>query len=186
MSKVPSALTDMFERNQKHAESRKGIPTLMQMHNRQRTPDDGVMIITCADPRLNPYAIFGLDETAQQRFPVVIRNAGGRTFDALRSIAVLDAIGSPSTIVVMHHSDCGMTHFHDADVKNILLSRTEDPAERKWIENTKYGEMLGPPEDSIREDVTLLRNSPFVRKETQIVGVKYDVFKGTVEVINVP
>lgn len=37
-----------------------------------------------------------------------------------------------------------MTHFHDADVKNILLSRTEDPAERKWIENTKYGEMLGP------------------------------------------
>lgn len=34
--------------------------------------------------------------------------------------------------------------------------------------------------------MTLLRNSPFVRKETQIVGVKYDVFKGTVEVIDVP
>lgn len=46
----------------------------MQMHNRQRTPDDGVMIITCADPRLNPYAIFGLDETAQQR--KILRPAG--------------------------------------------------------------------------------------------------------------
>ncbi len=35
---------------------------------------------------------------------VIIRNAGGRTFDVLRSVAVLDTIGAPATIVVMHHS----------------------------------------------------------------------------------
>ena len=35
---------------------------------------------------------------------VIIRNAGGRTFDVLRSLAVLDTIGKPATIVVMHHS----------------------------------------------------------------------------------
>jgi carbonic anhydrase len=34
----------------------------------------------------------------------MVRNAGGRTMDAIRTIAVLQSIGQPSTIVVMHHT----------------------------------------------------------------------------------
>lgn len=34
----------------------------------------------------------------------MIRNAGGRAFDAIRSIAVLQTIGSIGTLVVMHHT----------------------------------------------------------------------------------
>jgi hypothetical protein len=34
----------------------------------------------------------------------MVRNAGGRVFDALRTLAVLQTIGAPGTIAVMHHT----------------------------------------------------------------------------------
>ncbi len=34
----------------------------------------------------------------------MVRNAGGRAFDAIRTLAVLQTIGNPGTIVVMHHT----------------------------------------------------------------------------------
>ena len=34
----------------------------------------------------------------------MIRNAGGRAFDAIRTLSVLQTIGQPGTIVVMHHT----------------------------------------------------------------------------------
>lgn len=36
--------------------------------------------------------------------PVVIRNAGGRVSDAMRTVCVMQAIIEPSWIVVMHHT----------------------------------------------------------------------------------
>jgi len=40
----------------------------------------------------------------------IIRNAGGRASDALRSIATLDAIAGIAAIVVVHHTgECGTT-----------------------------------------------------------------------------
>ena len=34
----------------------------------------------------------------------MVRNGGGRAFDAIRTLSVLQTIGEPSTIVVMHHT----------------------------------------------------------------------------------
>ena len=34
----------------------------------------------------------------------MVRNAGGRAFDAIRTLAVLQTIASPGAIVVMHHT----------------------------------------------------------------------------------
>jgi hypothetical protein len=34
----------------------------------------------------------------------MVRNAGGRAFDAIRTLSVLQTIGAPGTIVVMHHT----------------------------------------------------------------------------------
>lgn len=35
---------------------------------------------------------------------IMARNAGGRALDAMRTLAVLQTIGAPGTIVVMHHT----------------------------------------------------------------------------------
>jgi carbonic anhydrase len=34
----------------------------------------------------------------------MVRNAGGRVIDAMRSLTVLQTIGAPGTIVVIHHT----------------------------------------------------------------------------------
>jgi hypothetical protein len=40
----------------------------------------------------------------------IIRNGGGRTSDALRSILDLDALGAMGTVIVIHHT--GKRSFH--------------------------------------------------------------------------
>jgi carbonic anhydrase len=101
----------------------------------------------------------------------MVRNAGGRAFDAIRTLSVLQTIGNPGTIVVMHHTgkisfddcpsltplifpwplpnrpicsdmelpDCGLTHYHDADIKKALFEI--DPGSRELIEASKFGEI---------------------------------------------
>jgi carbonic anhydrase len=71
----------------------------------------------------------------------MVRNAGGRVFDAVRTLAVLQTIGNPGTIVVMHHTDCGMTHFHDNTIKEALLQIA--PEEKESIEDPRFGEITG-------------------------------------------
>ena len=94
----------------------------MQMVNAMRGAGAGVLVVSCSDPRINPYHILGIDTTLRKSLPLscelhvqgaeanwsvgatMIRNAGGRVFDAIRTLAVLQNIGSPGTIVVIHHT----------------------------------------------------------------------------------
>lgn len=71
----------------------------------------------------------------------MIRNAGGRVLDALRTLTALQTIGAPGTIVVMHHTDCGMSHFHDADIKAALGELA--PEEKETIGGMEFGEIKG-------------------------------------------
>ncbi|KAF2800965.1 carbonic anhydrase [Melanomma pulvis-pyrius CBS 109.77] len=135
----------------------------------------GVVVLSCSDPRLNPYQILGIDPTLKA---TMVRNAGGRVFDAIRTLAVLQTIGQPGTIAVMHHTDCGMTHFHDVDVKKALVELA--PQEKEVIEASKFGEIT----TSIRVDIALLKASPLIRKDTQIVGLKYDISTGELSVVD--
>lgn len=43
----------------------------------------------------------------------IIRNAGGRTSDVMRSLVDLDAVGSVETVIVIHHTDCGMSQMDE-------------------------------------------------------------------------
>lgn len=38
-------------------------------------------------------------------------------------------------------------------------------------------------EDSVREDIDALRGSPFIKKGTQLIGMKYDVETGKVTIV---
>jgi carbonic anhydrase len=88
-----------------------------------RASKAGVIILSCSDPRLNPYQIMGIDSTLGKcpdalsprlrdmetgclllTGGTMVRNAGGRVFDAIRSLSVLQTIGDARTIVVMHHT----------------------------------------------------------------------------------
>ncbi|RDW58510.1 carbonic anhydrase-2 [Coleophoma crateriformis] len=169
-------LSELLARNSKFSQTYQAPPGLLQMAKAIRSSGAGVIILSCADPRLNPYQIFGVDSTIKG--VTMVRNAGGRALDAIRTISVLQTIGNPKTIVVLHHTDCGMSHFHDAEVRKALIQIA--PQEEETIKATQYGEIAGSIEESIQEDVNLLKASPFVTPGTTLVGLKYDISTGVV------
>jgi carbonic anhydrase len=93
-------------------------------------------------------------------------------------------------------ADCGLTHYKDEDIKNKLLEIA--PKEKDLIDKSNFGEIAGSYvkscqlsprvivdsfcsiEESLREDIALLKASPLIRKDTQIVGLKYDINTGVV------
>ncbi|KAL6872979.1 carbonic anhydrase [Trichoderma novae-zelandiae] len=173
---APRLVDELLNRNSKIAEDYKAPPALVPMAEVARQSGGGTLIISCSDPRLNPYEVFGIDATI--RGVSMIRNAGGRAMDAVRTISVLQTIAHSKTVVVLHHTDCGMTHFHDARVREALIRIA--PQEKETINATKYGEITGSIEESVEEDVAALSSSPFILPGTSIVGLKLDIFTGVV------
>lgn len=77
-----------------------------------------------------------------------------------------------------------MTHFHDPDVKKTLLEFS--PQDKENIEAAKFGGITASIEDSVREDVALLKASAWIRPNTQIVGLKYDISTGLLSEVTGP
>src|SRR5262249_16233343 len=76
-------------------------------------PRRHVAILTCMDARLHPQKFLGLELGDAH----VIRNAGGRaSADAIRSLAISERLLGTTEIVVIHHTDCGMLTFQNADL----------------------------------------------------------------------
>ena len=89
--------------SQTQSKVHQGLPPLIPMIEAARQAGlETAIILSCSDPRLNPYAIFGIDPSI--RGISMVRNAGGRAMDAIRSISVLQTIASAKTLVVLHHT----------------------------------------------------------------------------------
>src|SRR5438270_6917184 len=74
-------------------------------------------VVTCMDARLDPARFLGLAEGDAH----VIRNAGGRaSADALRSLIISQQLLGTSEVVVIHHTDCGMLTFGNAELQGRL------------------------------------------------------------------
>ncbi|KAF9775604.1 hypothetical protein IL306_006286 [Fusarium sp. DS 682] len=80
-------------------------------------------------------------------------------------------------ILVVHHNDCGMSHFSDEDIRAAMLKIA--PEKEEIIKITKYGEIdNGSIEKSLNHDIAFLRDSPFVLPGTQVIGLAYDIKTG--------
>src|SRR6266852_7935421 len=80
-------------------------------------PGRHVAVLACMDARLDPAKMLGLEEGDAH----VIRNAGGRASeDALRSLVISEQLLGTNTVVVIHHTDCGMLTFSNEDLRNKL------------------------------------------------------------------
>jgi carbonic anhydrase len=136
-------------------------------------PGGGVIVISCSDPRIVPADYFKLNFGEMG----VIRNAGGRAMDAIRSLVVLDTLVKIGTVIVVHHTDCGQTHVLDQEVKDGIISRHPELASD--VEKMKFGEIRKEDlEKSLLEDIAILKESPLLRDEMNVRGFKLDIATG--------
>ncbi|KAI5463381.1 carbonic anhydrase [Mariannaea sp. PMI_226] len=130
-------------------------------------PGRKVIALVCMDARLDPAKILGLSEGDAH----VIRNAGGRAADALRSVIISQQLLGTQEIVIVHHTDCGMLTFSDADIKGKIRNELGEDADH--IAFLQFPDL----EQSVRDDVSILRKSSLV-KDVPITGYIYDVKTG--------
>src|SRR5579864_493004 len=119
-------------------------------------PARQIAILTCMDTRLS------------------IRNAGGIvTDDSLRSLLISHYLLDTQEIMVINHTDCGLMHTSEQDLRTRIQNRTGTaaiaPAFFFAFQNI---------EENVRHQLQKLHTHPWIPKEVSVRGFVYDVSNG--------
>ena len=138
-------------------------------------PGRKVAVVVCMDARIDPAKALGLEEGDAH----VIRNAGGRASDALRSLAISQELLGTREVVVIHHTDCGMLTFTNEDIRQ-KLGDTNGAEAGKAAQEIDF--LPFPDIDlSVIDDVAAIKASPLLRKDVPVTGFVYDVKTGRIK-----
>ncbi|KAJ6126925.1 hypothetical protein N7523_002537 [Penicillium sp. IBT 18751x] len=132
-------------------------------------PRRKVAIVACMDARLDPARALGLEEGDAH----IIRNAGGRATDALRSIIISQQLLGTREIIIVRHTDCGMLTFSDDEIRRKIRADLHQNVDH--LAFLPFGDL----KQSVLDDVTLLKESPLVL-DVPITGYLYEVETGKI------
>jgi carbonic anhydrase len=177
-------LDNMLERNKDFAAHQSAAGTLMPSLP-QALPNVKAVIIGCADMRVDPAHVLGIKPGEA----VVIRNIGGRiTPGLLEQLGLLGRIGEVAGeipggggefhIVVLHHTDCGITRLAGDPAMLMHYFQTQE-------EGLK-AKAVTDPRAAVAVDVALLQAIPALPAEWLVSGLVYEVATGLVEIVVPP
>ena len=131
-------------------------------------PGRGVAVVACMDARLDVYRALGLQEGEAH----VIRNAGGRRHRRHHPLAAnSQRLLGTTEIVLVHHTDCGMLTFTDAEFRDAIEQETgQRPG---WS-----AEAFTDLEDDVRTSRQRILDSPFIPHTESVRGFVFDVTTG--------
>lgn len=133
-------------------------------------PSKHLIVLTCMDARLDVLGILGLEIGEAH----IIRNGGGRARDAMRSIVVSQQMLETREVLVMHHTDCGLTHFKDDELRTKIHSEL-------GVQNVQNLEFhaIENLQTSVQEDVAFIKDSPLTL-DVPVTGYIYDIKTGKI------
>jgi carbonic anhydrase len=131
-------------------------------------PARQVAVVVCMDARIDPEVSLGINLGEAH----VIRNAGGRMSDALRSLAISQTLLGTREVAIIHHTDCGMLTFSDDSIRQKL--RHERGVDASDVAFLPFDDL----EQSVRDDIALYERSPLVLHNVSPRGFIYDVNTG--------
>lgn len=133
-------------------------------------PARKLAILTCMDSRMDIFSLAGLRLGDAH----IIRNAGGRASeDAIRSLVISNQLVETNEWLVIHHTDCGLEATNNEKMGK-RLRETLNTAEGDFINWMTITDRI----ESIKDDVTRLRNHPLVPGDVAISGYLFDVKTG--------
>ena len=151
--------------------------------------------MACTDPRVTPEEFLGMSTNEgnsksslfrglidlvfkAETEATIVRTAGGRVHAAMSTLLVLSAVGNlgkKGVIMVVHHTDCGLQTASDDEIRSVLGEGVGMEG-KEVLDGAVFGSFV-TPEESVKEDVEILRASPFF-KGMQIVGFVQDTETG--------
>jgi carbonic anhydrase len=134
-------------------------------------PAKQIAVVACMDARLETGVLLGLVEGDAH----VIRNAGGVvTDDVVRSLTISQRLLGTREIMLIHHTDCGMLTFTDADLKDQIVKET-------GIKPPFAMEAFLDLEADVRQSIARIKASPYIPLKDHVRGFVYDVTSGSLK-----
>lgn len=132
-------------------------------------------VVTCMDSRIDPLGSLGLAPGDAK----ILRNAGARvTDDVLRTLILAVYLLGVRRVLVMPHTDCGMSKATDDDVHALAAERGVDTRSLEFH--------TVPDQDAaLRRDLLRVRTSPFLPAGITTGGAIYDVHTGKLMPVDV-
>lgn len=132
-------------------------------------PERKLAVLTCMDTRLS-IRTMGL-KTGDAH---IIRNAGGIvTDDTLRSLVVSHYLLGTEEIMVINHTDCGLMHTNELDLRTRIQNRTGTAAVAPAFFYTFQN-----VEENVRHQLQKLHTHPWIPQSVTVRGFVYDVTSG--------
>ena len=127
-------------------------------------PKRGIVLVTCMDTRIDTLDALGLELGEVH----VLRNAGARvTTDVLRSLAVSSHVLGTDTVVLMQHTQCGLTGVSDAELRATV------GADLEFLTFNDH-------KAALQSDIDAIVQTPYLDTVRCIAGLVYDVDTGKV------
>jgi carbonic anhydrase len=127
-----------------------------------------VAVVACMDARLDLFGLFGLNIGDAH----LIRNAGGVvTDDVIRSLAISQRKLGTRSVVLVHHTGCGMQTFSDDELNAELQRET-------GYKPTWSPESFADLEEDVRQSLRRVRSSPFLLHTDDVRGFVFQVEDG--------
>ncbi|PRY15313.1 beta-class carbonic anhydrase [Kineococcus rhizosphaerae] len=133
----------------------------------------GLAVITCMDSRISPLEMLGLSPGDAK----ILRNAGARvTGDTLRTLVLAHYLLGVERVLLLAHTDCGMTKNTDAAVHAKVLAAGVDTRSIDF-------RTISDQRATLVHDVQRIRSWPFLPPKMPVAGGIYDVRTGRVEIV---
>ena len=155
-----SITDDLLANNERYAESFHGpLPLVPSAH---------LAVVACMDSRIKIFALLGLQDGQAH----IIRNAGGVvTDDVIRSLTISQRLLATRSIILIHHTDCGMLTFTDDQFKASIQAETGIKPE--WAT-----EAFPDLDEDVRQSIARIKVSPFIPRTNDVRGFVFDVGTG--------
>ena len=155
------SVTDgLLANNERYAESFHGSLPLV--------PSAHLAVVACMDSRMKIFALLGLQDGQAH----IIRNAGGVvTDDVIRSLTISQRLLATRSIILIHHTDCGMLTFTDDQFKASIQEETGIKPE--WA-----AEAFPDLDTDVRQSIARIKVSPFIPHTDDVRGFVFDIATG--------
>jgi carbonic anhydrase len=136
-------------------------------------PSRALTVVACMDTRLEPYRVLGLRPGEAH----IIRNAGGLpTDDVLRSLSISQRRLGTRSVILVHHTDCGMQGFDDEAFRAELATTGVVPG---WVVPG-----FSDPHEAMRNSLAVVRNCQWLPHRDAVRGFVYDVTSGRLAAVD--
>lgn len=155
-----SVTDDLVAANARYADAYPGEAAMV--------PRRAVAVVACMDARVDVAPLLGLAPGDAH----VLRNAGGVvTDDVIRSLAISQRRLDTREVVLVHHSDCGMSGFTDEE---FLAELRQDTGQVPAWSPASFADV----EEDVRRSIARVVGSPFLPYRDRVRGFVVDVGSG--------